>query len=144
MGRTAPTFNAYTKNAEKSAFFIFSEYVGTAVPNLALRGFLKKPLKNPQKLRSNTHFISAKLLKFQETFLEKFLVSGFGADAPTFNAHAKNADFSAFFLAFQAFILPFSLSHDTVSRRVSIIFLVEKPSSLFAFSFEKLAFAVSV
>ena len=36
------------------------------------------------------YFIWAKLLKFQETFLEKFLVSGFGADAPTDNAHKKH------------------------------------------------------
>ncbi len=35
------------------------------------------------------HFILAKLLKFQETFLEKFLVSGFGADAPNNNAYTK-------------------------------------------------------
>ena len=28
------------------------------------------------------HFILAKLLKFQETFFKKFLVSGFGADSP--------------------------------------------------------------
>ena len=28
------------KNADYSAFFIVSKYVGTAVPNLALRGFL--------------------------------------------------------------------------------------------------------
>ena len=36
------------------------------------------------------HFILAKLLKLQETFLEKFLVSGFGEDAPTDNTHKKH------------------------------------------------------
>ena len=36
------------------------------------------------------HLFRRKLLKFQETFLEKFLVSGFGAEAPTFNAHKKH------------------------------------------------------
>jgi len=86
------------KNAEKSAFFIFSEYVGTAVPNLALRGFLKKPLKNPQKLRSNTHFILAKLLRFQRTFHEKSFVSGFGAEATTDNAHKKARQRRAFYI----------------------------------------------
>jgi len=29
-------------------------------------------------------------LKFQETFYKKFLASGFGAEAPTFNAHKKH------------------------------------------------------
>ena len=38
------------------------------------------------------HFILAKLLKFQETFFKKFLVSGFGADAPTFNARKKHGN----------------------------------------------------
>ena len=36
-----------------------------------------------------TTLLWQKLLKLQETFPEKFLVSGFGADAPTFNAYAK-------------------------------------------------------
>ena len=36
------------------------------------------------------HLFRRKLLKFQETFPEKFLVSGFGAEAPTFNAHKKH------------------------------------------------------
>ena len=35
------------------------------------------------------HFTSAKFLKFQETFYKKFLVFGFGAEAPTDNAHKK-------------------------------------------------------
>ena len=36
------------------------------------------------------HLFRRKLLKFQETFPEKFLVSGFGAEAPTFNTHKKH------------------------------------------------------
>ena len=44
-----------------------------------------------KKLRTeNTNLFLRKLLKFQETFPEKFLVSGFGADAPTFNAPKKH------------------------------------------------------
>ncbi len=51
----------------------------------------KKPLKDPQKLSYRTHrFIFAKLLKFQRTFHEKSFVSGFGANAPTDNAHKKH------------------------------------------------------
>ena len=44
----------------------------------------------PKNLAQKHRFVLAKLLKFQETFLEKFLVSGFGAEAPTFNAHKKH------------------------------------------------------
>ena len=40
----------------------------------------------------------AKLLKFQETFPEKFLVSGFGADAPTYNAHEKRGSHRVFYI----------------------------------------------
>jgi len=54
------------------------------------RLFEKSPLKIPKNFYTETyHFILVKLLKFQETFLEKFLVSGLGAEAPTFNAHKK-------------------------------------------------------
>ena len=34
----------------------------------------------------------AKLLRFQRTFPEKSFVSGFGADAPTDNAHKKHGN----------------------------------------------------
>ena len=92
MGRIAPIDNAHKKRGN-AAFFILSKCVGTAVPNLALRGF---PLKSPLKIRKNfpqtPNFILVKLLKFQETFPEKFLVSGFGADAPTFNATKKRGN----------------------------------------------------
>ena len=46
----------------------------------------------------NTHFIFAKLLRFQRAFLEKSFVSGFGADAPTFNAHAKKHGVAVLFI----------------------------------------------
>ena len=49
-------------------------------------------------LHRKYHFILAKLLRFQRTFPEKPFVSGFGADAPTYNAHEKNAEESAFFI----------------------------------------------
>ena len=39
----------------------------------------------------NTNLFLRKLLKFQETFPEKFLVSGFGADAPTHFAPKSTA-----------------------------------------------------
>ena len=43
------------------------------------------------------HFILAELLGFQRTFHEKSFVSGFGADAPTFNAtHKKHVTSRAF------------------------------------------------
>jgi len=49
-------------------------------------------------LHRNHHFIFAKVFEVsQETFYKKFLVSGFGADAPTDNA-LKKRGFSAFFI----------------------------------------------
>ncbi len=36
------------------------------------------------------YFVLVKLLRFQRTFLEKSFVSGFGADAPIYNAHKKH------------------------------------------------------
>ena len=38
------------------------------------------------------HFILAKLLRFQRTFYKKSFVSGFGAEAPTDNAHKKHGN----------------------------------------------------
>ena len=45
------------------------------------------------------HFILAKAFEDpQETFPEKFLVSGFGAEATTFNAHTKSTAIPCFFI----------------------------------------------
>ena len=62
--------------------------------------------KSPLKIRKNfcteyTTLFWRKLLGFQSTFHEKYFVSGFGADAPTDNAHEKtrrNPRFLLFFL----------------------------------------------
>ena len=51
---------------------------------------LAKAFEIPKDFAQKQHFTLVKLLKFQETFLEKFLVSGFGAEAPTDNAHKKH------------------------------------------------------
>ena len=40
FGAEAPTFNAHTKKHGDAVLFILSKYIGTAVPNLALRCFL--------------------------------------------------------------------------------------------------------
>ena len=53
----------------------------------------------PKNFAQKHSFILAKLLKFQETFPEKFLVSGFGAEAPTFNAHKKHGVAVLFYLS---------------------------------------------
>ena len=53
---------------------------------------------SPRTSRKIRHFIFAKLLKFQETFLEKFLVSGFGAEAPTDNTHKKRGLHRVFYI----------------------------------------------
>ena len=52
----------------------------------------------PKNFAQKHHFILAKLLKFQETFLEKFLASGFGADAPTDNATQKSTAMPCFLI----------------------------------------------
>ena len=44
------------------------------------------------------HFIWTKLLKFQETFLEKFLASGFGADSPNIQYAQKSTALPCFFI----------------------------------------------
>ena len=56
---------------------------------LLQEAFEKAPWKSAKLLYRIYHFIFVKLLKFQETFHEKFLVSGIGADAPTLNARKK-------------------------------------------------------
>ena len=53
------------------------------------------------------HFILAKLLKFQETFPEKFLVSEFEAEASTDNAHKKARHCRAFLICQYMLELPF-------------------------------------
>ena len=94
-----PRLITNAKNADFSAFFILSKCVGTAVRGPCFkRLFEKSPLKIRKTFPRTHNFIFAKLLKFQETFLEKFLASGFGADAPTFNTHTKKHGDAVLFL----------------------------------------------
>jgi len=51
-----------------------------------------------------------KLLRFQRTFHEKSFVSGFGADAPTDNAHAKSTATPCFLYYHKKSELPFRAS----------------------------------
>ena len=53
----------------------------------------------PKNFAQKHHFILAKLLKFQETFLEKFLVSGFGADSPNWIIHKKTRHCRVFLIS---------------------------------------------
>ena len=60
------------------------------------------------------HFILVKLLKFQETFLEKFFVSGFGAEAPqlimlTKKARHRHAFLKSFAVFAEKFLVIFFL-----------------------------------
>ena len=61
FGAEAPTDNTHKKHGV-AVLFILEEYVGTAFQTLLEGAFFKKPLKNPQKLPSNT------LLYFGESF----------------------------------------------------------------------------
>ena len=95
----APTFNAHVKSAALPCFFYFSSIVGTAVPNLRFKVlFEKSALKIRKTFAPNTPlYLDEAFEDSQETFSEKFLVSGFGAEASTFNAHKKRGK-SAFFI----------------------------------------------
>ena len=55
----------------------------------------------PKNFAQKHHSILVKLLKFQETFREKFLASGFGAEAPTFNAQTKKHGNAVLFYIFR-------------------------------------------
>ena len=61
------------------------------VPNFASRGFLKKPIENPQKFPTeHTTLFLAKLLKIRKKLFSKsFLRQGLGRTAPTDNARKK-------------------------------------------------------
>ena len=61
-----------------------------------------------------------KLLKFQETFLEKFLASGFGAKAPTDNTHKKTRHCRVFLIRRKKLELR--------SKPPSLTFLIRKVS----------------
>jgi len=90
FGADSPNIQYAQKNAEKSAFFILSSTVGTAMRGPCFKELLKKLLKNPQNFCTEyTTLFGRKLLKFQRTFYEKSFVSGFGAEAPSDNAHKK-------------------------------------------------------
>ena len=61
-----------------------------------MRSFPDTPFFRRKVCQRTSHqihqFILVKLLKFQGTFLEKSFVSGFGAEAPTDNAHKKRGN----------------------------------------------------
>ena len=83
FGADAPTDNAHKKHGVAVLFIFSSLDVGTAVRGSCFKGlFVKIPLKIRKNFPRLYQYILAKFLKFQETFLEKFLVSGFGADSP--------------------------------------------------------------
>ena len=71
--------------------------VGTAFQTLLQEAFEKSPLKIRKTFAPNTLIYFGEAFEdSQETFLEKFLVSGFGAEAPTYNAHKKARQRRAF------------------------------------------------
>ena len=82
-----PTMN--TKNADFSAFFICRNMLELRSKPCFKGLFAKSLLKIRKNFPQIHHFILAKLLRFQRTFHEKSFVSGFGAEAPTDNAHKK-------------------------------------------------------
>ena len=92
-----PQLIMHTKSTALPCFFIFRDMLELR-SKPCFKGLLKKSLENPQNFYTEyTTLFWQKLLKFQETFPEKFLVSGFGADAPTDNEHKKRGH-TAFFI----------------------------------------------
>ena len=78
-----------TQKTRRNPRFYFFVICWNCVPNLLFLPFFRRKVSQRTSHRI-CQFILAKLLKFQETFREKFLVSGFGAEAPTDNAHTKS------------------------------------------------------
>ena len=105
FGADAPTFNTHEKNAVRTAFFNYRHNM------LELRSkprfkelFVKSPLKIRKNFAPNYLFVLSKAFWFPKDFSRKALWSGFGADAPTFNAHAKKHGVAVLF----CFPLPYS------------------------------------
>ena len=90
FGADSPNRECARKNAEKSAFFILSGYVGTAFQTLLQEAFCKKPLENPQKLPSVTPLHFSKAFEVPRDFLRKVPCAGVWGDAPTDNARKKH------------------------------------------------------
>ena len=74
----------------------------------------------PKVYRNTLFLLYRKLLRFQRTFPEKSFVSGFGAEAPTFNAHEKTR-ISPRFLFFRNML-------ELRSKPPSLTFLIRKVS----------------
>ena len=107
-----PQLIIHTKKRGIAAFFYFIVNSWNCVRGPCFKRLLKKPIENPHApffrrkvchrtflirkvskriSRRTHHFTLAKAFKdSQETFLEKFLVLGFGAKAPTDNAEANS------------------------------------------------------
>ena len=86
----ATTYNASKKARQRRAFLYCRKKLELRSKLCFKRLFEKSPLKIRKNFAQTHHFVLTKLLKFQETFLEKFLASGFGAEAPTDNAQKKH------------------------------------------------------
>ena len=87
FGAEATIDNERKKTRRRRVFYFFV-MCWNCVPNLLFLPFFRRKVSQRTSHRIH-HFTLAKLLKFQETFLEKFLVSGFGAEATTDNEHKK-------------------------------------------------------
>ena len=95
-----PQLTTNTKNAEKSAFFILSEYVGTAVRGPCFKALLKKLLKNPKNFCTNhTTLFGRKLLRFQRTFHEKSFGRGLGQKPQHSMRTKKRGKIRVFYIA---------------------------------------------
>ncbi len=121
FGAEAPTDNEHKKTRVTPRFLYCRKMLELRSKPCFKRLFEKSPLKIPKNFYTETyHFILVKLLKFQETFPEKFLVSGFGAEAPTDNAHKKHGNAVLFYF--------FHNMLELRSKPPSLTFLIRKVS----------------
>ena len=95
LGRK-PQFIIHTKKYGNAVLFNYRKWLELRSKPCFKRLLKKAPWKFAKLSRRIHSFILAKLLRFQRTFHEKSFVSGFGADAPTYNAHKKARQRRAF------------------------------------------------
>ena len=105
FGADAPTFNTHEKTRFAPRFLIIVIICWNCVREPCFKElFVKSSLKIRKNFAPNYLFVLSKAFEVPRNFFQKVPWSGFGADAPTFNAHAKKHGVAVLF----CFPLPYS------------------------------------
>ena len=99
-----PQLIIHTKKRGNAAFFNYRNMLERRSKLCFKELFVKSSLKIRKNFAPNYLFVLSKAFWFPKDFSRKALWSGFGADAPTFNAHAKKHGVAVLF----CFPLPYS------------------------------------